>query len=250
MQISDQELARRLQAEENNAAAAQLPSAYPIGGGYAVQAPRAGQIAVAVPVNDSDLPGGYGGPIGVVAVPVNDANFQGGYGHHVIQAQALPYNGEQHVIMQMPPMSGDEQRLLPIFKLSRIIQTFSLIDSFFIILWAMMLRFFPLLILAPLAICGYYAGRRFNRPLAICYLIYSVIYCVSVGLLVVYKKLWLLACINILIEIWIGRINLRFIKEIGLLTPADILTLQQSTTLAQSTHWTGIDSRGSPGYRQ
>jgi hypothetical protein len=222
MSASDEELARRLQAEENAIAAQQLPAAYP------VQIHNANIAQIPVARYSPQIQPTHHGQI-AVAVPVNPQQ------HQVIQAQALPFGQHfgQMVVMEMPPLSADEQRLIPVFKLARIIMTFSLIDSFFIVLWAMMLRFFPLLLLAPLAICGYYAGRRFNRGLAICYLGYSFVYCVSIALLIFYKKLWFLACLNIIIEIWIARLNLRFIQELARCAPADILTLQQSSTLAR-----------------
>ena len=52
--------------------------------------------------------------------------------------------------MQAMPLTPDEHRLFPIFRLGRIVSTFSMIDTTFIVLWGVLLRFYVLLLVPEL----------------------------------------------------------------------------------------------------
>jgi hypothetical protein len=70
--------------------------------------------------------------------------------------------GNGATLVDMLPPTEEEVRLFPVYQLGRVIKSVALIDVFMVLLWGVW-RERLLLVLAPFAFTGYFAGHRYNR---------------------------------------------------------------------------------------
>ena len=152
------------------------------------------------------------------------------------------YGGGMYVMMdEMPDVTTEEERLLPLYNFGRRIKSQGIWDSFFVVLfWSWILGFWYLLVLFPLAMCGYYAGKTFRSFFAYMYLLYQVLLLVFIGAIVyyvtqvkkdadqkIYATWWIIIiALFVLLELIAIRMTVMFIGKLHALTDADLRVLQ------------------------
>jgi large subunit ribosomal protein L40e len=166
------------------------------------------QMPVAQNYNPNNLPPSFGLPI-----PVDQ------YGNPVQIA---------------PSALGDLTRHSLIFRLSRVIRMFTLLDLIFLVIWSLQWNF--LILAFPLALAGYYGTSNFKPRYIACYLLYIGL---AVGL-----RIWfitesesyfvtVLLVLGILIELYIGTLVWKFLQLLRLLPEEERIELVSRNQLLQ-----------------
>lgn len=126
-------------------------------------------------------------------------------------------------------------RLLPVFQLSRSVKLFSLLDIFFLVLWGLTL---PVLLLAiVLPALGYWGAKTFSQGPVWCYIVFIIAHIIGriayIGwaadmmMWVVFVNL-----MGIMVEAYILRIVFAFVQLLRTCTPQELHDLREVSQLA------------------
>jgi len=150
-----------------------------------------------------------------------------------IQAEGDPrvYGGQYPAVVADLPVAiamdqGDpytrHQRLIDVYRLSRAVKLFAVIDGVFLLLWALTLPYMAIAVFIPIA--GYYGAMLYKRPYIWLYMLYLMAF---VGLRIYWIKrdkqiVWMLIFgIGVLIEIYIFKIVYSFDQLVKTLDAQD-----------------------------
>jgi hypothetical protein len=153
---------------------------------------------------------------------------------HLQQPNGLPYNVQamqlaaggghpQHGGQQNAPLDAEAtRRLVRTTTLARAVKLFAIIEAVFLIIWSV--SFWPLALGVLLAIAGYYGAVHFRYRFVMCYFVYLVLSIALRGVWIALTDSLLtifILVLGIVLEIYIGRVVIRFLALIKLLTPLD-----------------------------
>ena len=167
-------------------------------------------------------------------------------GPQVIVAENVYGQTVTIVVEDIPDLTEQEQRLMPVYQLGRRVKSAGATDSFFVLLASLFYTPF-FLALFPFAICGYWAGKKFNKVFAYIYMFYYLLFISAVGFVIHYiyehnnekgedVQIWviILAVFMVLIALCFMRVNMLFINELHRLTPQDQACLANPTAAVRT----------------
>jgi len=147
---------------------------------------------------------------------------------------AQPYNpGTPTVVVDLPAAQVSQvysnPRVIMAFQFSRAVRLISVLDFVICLFWAFVIP--PVLFFAPLPLCGWMGPRKYHRKWLVGYLIFVIFALLFRVLLFVFSTNPFSVCVNgfgVLLEIYILNVLHRFMKVIGGLSVYEVDQLRSN----------------------